>query len=55
MKDNKLKDIAIVTIIDNDNYGNRLQNYALSHFCEKKYIYIVKKPLHLKKDNVIIK
>lgn len=37
MKDNKLKDIGIVTIIDNDNYGNRLQNYALSHFCEKKY------------------
>ena len=37
MKSKSNKEIGIVTIIDNNNYGNRLQNYALSYFCEKKY------------------
>ena len=28
--------IGIVTIIDNDNYGNRLQNYALQETLKNK-------------------
>ena len=28
--------IAIATIIDNDNYGNRLQNYAAQQMLSKK-------------------
>lgn len=31
-----MKKIAIVTINDNDNYGNRLQNYAMQEFLESK-------------------
>ena len=27
-----MKNVGIVTIIDNDNYGNRLQNYAVQEF-----------------------
>lgn len=30
-----MKKVAIVTITQNFNYGNRLQNYALQHFLEK--------------------
>lgn len=30
--------VGIVTIIDNNNYGNRLQNYALQYFLEKNGI-----------------
>jgi len=30
-----MKKIGIITIIDNDNYGNRLQNYAVQSFLEK--------------------
>lgn len=29
------KDIGILTIIDNDNYGNRLQNYAISNILKQ--------------------
>lgn len=29
-----MKKVGIVTIIDNDNYGNRLQNYAVQHILE---------------------
>ena len=36
-----MKKIGIVTIIDNDNYGNRLQNYALYKYCSSKYNYDV--------------
>lgn len=32
-----MKKVGIVTIIDKNNYGNRLQNYALSYYCNKKY------------------
>jgi hypothetical protein len=31
-----MKKIGIVTIIDTNNYGNRLQNYALQNVCEEK-------------------
>lgn len=30
-----MKTIAIITINDNNNYGNRLQNYAVQEFCKK--------------------
>lgn len=36
-----MKKIGIVTIVDKDNYGNRLQNYALSTYCSTKYNYDV--------------
>lgn len=29
--------IGIVTIVDNANYGNRLQNYALYYILTNKY------------------
>ena len=32
-----MKKIGIVTIVDKDNYGNRLQNYALSTYCSTMY------------------
>lgn len=32
-----MKKIGLVTIIDNNNYGNRLQNYALYKYLSKKY------------------
>ena len=32
-----MKKVGIVTIIDNDNYGNRLQNYALSRYCNNNF------------------
>ena len=32
-----LKKIGILTIIDNNNYGNRLQNYALQQYCNKLF------------------
>ena len=31
-----MKKIGIITIIDRSNFGNRLQNYALSYYCNKK-------------------
>lgn len=31
------KKIGIVTIVDNTNYGNRLQNYAIYHVLRKKF------------------
>lgn len=34
----KIKSIGILTINDDDNYGNRLQNYAVQEFCEKRNI-----------------
>ena len=30
-----MKKIAIITIFDENNYGNRLQNYALQNVLEK--------------------
>ena len=30
-----MKKVAIVTLSDNNNYGNRLQNYAVGKFIEK--------------------
>jgi len=30
-----MKKVGIVTIIDNNNYGNRLQNYALAKYLNK--------------------
>ncbi len=39
IKNNKINsdctNVGIVTITDKDNYGNRLQNYALQKYCEK--------------------
>lgn len=32
-----MKRIGIVTIVDNYNFGNRLQNYAIYHFLKKTY------------------
>ena len=32
--------LGIVTIMDYTNYGNRLQNYAVSHVLRKKFGYI---------------
>ena len=31
-----MKKIAIITINDNDNYGNRLQNYAIQEFLKSQ-------------------
>lgn len=31
-----MKKVGIVTIIDNNNYGNRLQNYALNYYLKNK-------------------
>ena len=31
-----MKKIGILTINDDGNYGNRLQNYAVQHVLEKK-------------------
>lgn len=33
-----MKNIGIVTINDNDNYGNRLQNYAIQYILEKNKV-----------------
>ena len=33
-----MKKVGIVTIIDDNNYGNRLQNYAVQEFLKKNYI-----------------
>lgn len=35
---NNMKKIGILTINDDNNYGNRLQNYAVQEFCKKKNI-----------------
>ena len=32
-----MKKIGIITIIDINNFGNRLQNYALQQYCNKKF------------------
>ncbi len=32
-----MKKIGIITIVDNDNYGNRLQNYAVSNVLSKNF------------------
>lgn len=32
-----MKNIGIITITGGSNYGNRLQNYALQHYIEKKF------------------
>lgn len=37
MKNIMKKKIGIITIIDNNNYGNRLQNYAMQEYLKKKY------------------
>ena len=34
-----MKRVGIVTIIDNNNYGNRLQNYAVQEFLDKNEVY----------------
>ena len=31
-----MKKVGIITILDNDNYGNRLQNYAVQTILKKK-------------------
>ena len=31
-----MKKVGIITLIGNENYGNKLQNYALQTFLEKK-------------------
>lgn len=31
-----MKNVGIITIVDKNNYGNRLQNYALQYYCENK-------------------
>lgn len=36
-----MKKIGIVTIVDYDNYGNRLQNYALSRFLQESGVHAV--------------
>lgn len=33
-----MKKIGIITIIDNDNYGNRLQNYAMQEFLKENNV-----------------
>ena len=33
-----MKKIGIITINDNDNYGNRLQNYAIQNVLEKNKV-----------------
>ena len=35
-----MKKVAIITIDDNNNYGNRLQNYAVQKFLEKMNFYV---------------
>lgn len=42
------KEVGIVTIVDFDNYGNRLQNYAVSHFMNK---YFKSETLYVVEDN----
>ena len=37
----KVKEIGIITIVDNQNYGNRLQNFALSFFVQKNINVVV--------------
>lgn len=36
-----MKKIGIITIIDNNNYGNRLQNYALQEYLKKMNCHVV--------------
>lgn len=53
-----MKKVGIVTIIDNNNYGNRLQNYAVQNVLENmgNYPLTLKNILQLnKKDNNIVK
>ena len=33
-----MKKVGIITIIDNDNYGNRLQNYAMQEFLKENNV-----------------
>ena len=33
--------VGIITIIDNNNYGNRLQNYALAHFIKQNKVRVI--------------
>ena len=48
-------EIGIVTINDDNNYGNRLQNYAVQQFCKKndlKVETIKNRPLLNDKENL---
>jgi len=52
-----MKKIGIVTIIDNDNYGNRLQNYAVQEIIKREKCYPVTIKNHFalnSKGNLII-
>ena len=35
-----MKKVGIITLCSNDNYGNKLQNYALKNFIEKKNCFV---------------
>ena len=51
-----MKNIGIITINDNDNYGNRLQNYAVKEALKKiktNPITIKNTPLLNKKENIV--
>lgn len=53
-----MRKVGIITINDNDNYGNRLQNYATQTFLSKlnfECITIRNKPLLNKKKNYILR
>lgn len=50
--------IGLVTINDNNNYGNRLQNYATQEFFHKNYdvdVYTIKNSILLNKNNKNLK
>ena len=46
-----MKKVAIITLTDNKNYGNRLQNYALTKILEKNGYYV--ETIWFKKDLII--
>lgn len=50
-----MKSIAIITIYDNTNYGNRLQNYALQYFLENMGFNVITLKNFPDKNNLIRK
>ena len=38
IKEDTMKKVGILTIIDNNNYGNRLQNYAVQKILKNNHI-----------------
>lgn len=53
-----MKSVGIVTINDNDNYGNRLQNYAVQEFFRKENIHpltLKNRPITNTKDKYILR